>query len=132
MYFLIISILILFFLPYLLLNKSERLRAYGRLKQKKYLAFNGRRYYAELREFHDYKQALHNYFKIVSEFSEMAPILESKQDYYDWSNTILRFNSSTINLIRIVDLVLFIESEGPVSIGDMDDDSVLIVKSIKT
>ncbi|TDO01449.1 hypothetical protein DET65_3557 [Sunxiuqinia elliptica] len=120
---LIFSILGILILLLYISKKKSRWIKYGQYRGSRHITINGHQYYLEKVKFKDYQDAIHHYFKIVADISAYADALEVRYDYYDWSNTIFRFEHTTIKLIRCIDKVLLIKSKKPISIEDLELDN---------
>lgn len=111
-------------------RKKDRVIRYGRYKGGRTIIINKQKYYLEESRFENYQMAIHYYFKIVSDIYDYGEIIEVKEDYYDWSNTVFRFEHSTIKLIRIIDKIIMMKSSEPITVMKIERDSFKLMNSI--
>ncbi len=109
---------------FLYVSKKEiRWIKYGNYQRSKHIKINQHKYYLEEVIFKDFHKAIHHYFKIVADIAAYDDTLEVKYDYNDWSNTIFRFEHTTIKLVRCVDKVQLIKSSNSISVEDFELDN---------
>lgn len=120
--FLVVSIVVLAFF---LRRQERRWLSYGRLVKRGVKTINKHRYYYEDVEFEDYQEALHNYFKVVADIESYDDSIETKYDLYDWTYSVHRFTSTTIELrhIRPLRVIRFVRSLQPISIEEFERDN---------
>lgn len=113
---LIFAIALFYFLgkqPVYLLPRGKHLSA-------KQLEIEGISFYVEEVRFPDYHQAIHHYYHLIPIFSDRNDVLETHYNYLDWTNTILRFPDSTMQLVRRIDKILLIKSQMPLSVAEFE------------
>ena len=103
-------------------KKENRWIKYGKFRRSRHLTIGQHSYYIEEVVFRDFHQAIHHYFKIIADLEAYADAIEVKYDYNDWSNTVFRFQNTTIKLVRRINKVYLIKSAHPISIDDFEWD----------
>ena len=100
---------------------------YGKLNDTKRVIINGNEYHIEASIFDSYQEALSKTYKVVSDVSEHAEILEKKSDLYDWTSTIMRFSDTTIEIrnIRPEHKIIVVQSINPISIEEFESDNAV-------
>lgn len=120
---LILYLLIIITIFFYVSKRENKWIKYGKHKRSKHLTINHHKYYLEESEFKDYQAAIYYYFKIVPELTSHSDVLEAKYDYYNWSITILRFEDTTIKLLRCINKIHMIKSSYSISIEDFEFDN---------
>ena len=121
----IIGLLALIGLWLTLFNREPRWLKHGKLTRRGYKSVNDHDYYFEEVKFEGYQKALSQYYKVVSEVEAQAQPLEVKYDLYDWTYSIVRFPTTTIELrhIRPLQIIRLVRSLKPLSIEEMEADN---------
>ncbi|KGQ69646.1 hypothetical protein A1D23_08935 [Chelonobacter oris] len=104
------GLLVFAFVVWRLTARQPRILKRGRFKRAHSVCLGGRQYYIEDVVFEDYQQAIHGYFKIVSDLYQCAVPLEVEYDFFDFYSVIIRFEGATVRLLRCVDKVRLIKS----------------------
>ncbi|OOF37240.1 hypothetical protein [Rodentibacter heidelbergensis] len=105
---------------YLIGKRPVRLLKRGKRLRSEYIEIQENRFYLEEVAFSDYHQALHHYFYLIPQFSNRRDLLETKYNYLDWTDTILRFSDCTLQLVRRIDKILLIKSQTPMNISEFE------------
>lgn len=116
-------------IAWLAIRQKPRLLPLGKFCFAKTITHHQQRFYIEEVEFTNSQQAIHGYFQLATQLHHYAEVQETAYDFFHFYTVVLRFNDSTMKLVRRLNHVRLIKSEQPLSIAEFEEQIAAIAYS---